>query len=137
MDERGISNTPKSLSMSSRLSEANTTSEKSVGVSERREHKHMPARIATRDAAVEAQPGVVESRTNGSESQPTKDAKAMSSKPSSIFFMRPRYSRRVQSRSEPSHTSPAPDSVKCIESPAESAADTKVTSTSPSPVFDT
>ncbi|KAM0252832.1 hypothetical protein ACHAQJ_007517 [Trichoderma viride] len=123
MDGRGMSNTPKSLSnRSSRPSEANTTtSESSVNVPERRELRKIPTMVTTRNSAVEspAVGGVV--KTNGSI---TPGVTVASSKLSNVIFMRPRYSRRVQSKSEPPHTSPASGSVACNESPAKRTDDT-------------
>lgn len=137
MDERGISSTPKSLlTESSRLSEANTTSDSSCNVSERRASKITTVATATRDL------GAVNggSQTNGNRpseshvcSAPTDiavlasvtDAPAMASKTSNVIFMRPRYSRRVQSKSEPCRASPEPSSAKLDESPAKRTDDVK------------
>ncbi|RFU73507.1 heavy metal tolerance [Trichoderma arundinaceum] len=115
MDERGLSNTPKSLSTKSRSpSETNTTSESSVNTSERPESRHLPVFTATQDPGIETRA----INGKGKEHAPTTDATVISPKTSNVIFMRPRYSRRVQSKSEPSHTSPAVDSVHDGEPPA-------------------
>ncbi|KAL6910228.1 hypothetical protein GGI43DRAFT_378216 [Trichoderma evansii] len=118
MDERGMTNTPMSLSTrSSRLSEANTaTSESSLNGPERHESRKSPIIEAAQEVTVESIAVGGGGKTNGS----TTSATAHSSKLNTVTFMRPRYSRRVHSKSEPHHTSPASTSgsVACNESPA-------------------
>lgn len=141
MDERGISSTPKSLSTeSSRHLEARGSSESSLTVPELRTLRITPAVIAIQAPGVESHAVDGKVKTNGSEPfeqyelhsltltaiESTTETTAIPSKTGSVIFMRPRYSRRVQSKSEPAHRSPTSESIKCSEPPAKTTDDTTV-----------
>lgn len=135
MDERGITNTPMSLSTrSSRLSEANTsTSRSSLNVPERHELSKSLITERTQEAAIESAAVGGGGKTNGNKAiqaicttianiyvVESTSTTTHSSKFNYVTFMRPRYSRRVHSKSEPHPTSPAPasGSIADNESPA-------------------
>ncbi|UKZ80370.1 hypothetical protein TrVFT333_008128 [Trichoderma virens FT-333] len=139
MDDRGMSSTPKSLSTeSSRRFEAKGSSESSFAVSELRASGIMPTVVATQGPGVEPLPvgGKSKPRSIELSRQPALQSLASSStdsiteatdippKISNVVFMRPRYSRRVQSKSEPVHKSPESGSVKCSEPSAKEPDDT-------------
>lgn len=132
-----MTNTPMSLSTrSSRLSEANTaTSRSSLNVPERHELRKSPITKRTQETAIESTAVGEEGETNGNKAiqaicttatniyaaqSTTSTATNHSSKFNGVTFMRPRYSRRVHSKSEPHPTSPASGSglVADNESPA-------------------
>ncbi|KAL7921765.1 hypothetical protein ACQKWADRAFT_113461 [Trichoderma austrokoningii] len=121
MDERGMTNTPMSFSTrSSRLSEANTaTSRSSLNVPERHELKKSPITERAQESTVES----AEVDGGGKTNEPTTSTAVHPSKFNRVTFMRPRYSRRVHSKSEPHSTSPASasGSVAGDESPAKTA----------------
>ncbi|KAH0494471.1 hypothetical protein TgHK011_001088 [Trichoderma gracile] len=125
MDERGMNSTPKSLlTGSSRHSEAKGSSESSFAVSELRAPRIMPAVIVQGSSV---KPHLVETKAKTNNAAPpaqcepnqpalgdiksTAETNATSHKIGNITFMRPRYSRRVQSRSEPVSISPASEST--------------------------
>lgn len=124
-----MNSTPKSLlTDSSRHSEAKGSSESSFAVSELRAPRIMPLVIVQGSSV---KPHLVETKaetkaktnsaapsTQHEASQPTPgdtkstgDTNTVPSKVGSVTFMRPRYSRRVQSRSEPVSNSPATESA--------------------------
>lgn len=115
-----MTNTPMSLSTrSSRLSEANTaTSRSSLNVPERHELRKSPITRRNQEAAIDSAAVVGGGETNVEST--TSTATTHSSKFNGVTFMRPRYSRRVHSKSEPHPTSPASASglVADNESPA-------------------
>lgn len=132
-----MTNTPMSLSTrSSRLSEANTaTSRSSLNVPERHELRKSPITRRNQEAAIDSAAVVGGGETNGNKAlqaicttvtdifiveSTTSTATTHSSKFNGVTFMRPRYSRRVHSKSEPHPTSPASASglVADNESPA-------------------
>ncbi|KAL7944251.1 hypothetical protein V8C42DRAFT_353666 [Trichoderma barbatum] len=136
MDERGISSTPKSLSTeSSRRFEAKGSSESSFTVSNLRPSSILPAVIAIQGSDVE--PLAVDRKIKPDGIEPSEQPAlhplplsateyiagitAIPSKNCNVVFMRPRYSRRVQSRSEPVHKSPGAEAVKCSEPLAKAA----------------
>ncbi|UKZ58903.1 uncharacterized protein TrAtP1_000224 [Trichoderma atroviride] len=124
MDERGMTNTPMSLSTrSSRLSEANTaTSRSSLNVPEHHELRKSPITERTQEAAIEPAAEGGGGKANV-ESTTGTTTTSHSSKFNGVTFMRPRYSRRVHSKSEPHPPSPASasGSVAGNESPAKRA----------------
>ncbi|KAL6880870.1 hypothetical protein J3F83DRAFT_10809 [Trichoderma novae-zelandiae] len=139
MDERGMNSTPKSLlTDSSRHSEANGSSESSFAVSELRAPRIMPAAVIVQGSSVK--PHIVDTKAKPNSAAPseqrasssltrsdtksTTDTEATLSKIGNIMFMRPRYSRRVQSRSEPVSMSPVSESAGNSQPPAKAADDT-------------
>lgn len=119
-----MTNTPMSLSTrSSRLSEANTaTSRSSLNVPEHHELRKSPIAERTQEAAIvsAAEGGGGKANVESTTSTATT---THSSKFNGVTFMRPRYSRRVHSKSEPHPSSPASasGSVAGNESPAKRA----------------
>ncbi|KAL6808883.1 hypothetical protein GGI42DRAFT_365834 [Trichoderma sp. SZMC 28013] len=135
MDERGTSSTPKSLSTeSSRRLGAKDSSESSFTASELRTSEIMPAVIGIQNPGIKPLPMGGKAKTTSIEasgrvvlpslapSSPESIAEtaAVPSDIGNVVFMRPRYSRRIQSKSEPVHKSPKPESAKCNEPPAKS-----------------
>ncbi|KAL7822662.1 hypothetical protein V8C26DRAFT_252750 [Trichoderma gracile] len=125
MDERGMNSTPKSLlTGSSRHSEAKGSSESSFAVSELRAPRIMPA-VIVQGSSVKPHLVETKAKTNSaappaqcepkqptlSDTRSTAETDATSHKIGNVTFMRPRYSRRVQSKSEPVSNSPASESA--------------------------
>ncbi|ETS06732.1 hypothetical protein M419DRAFT_67644, partial [Trichoderma reesei RUT C-30] len=111
LDERGMNSTPKSLlTDSSRHSEAKGSSESSFAVSELRAPRIMPLTKAKTNSAAPSTQHEASQPTPG-DTKSTGDTNTVPSKVGSVTFMRPRYSRRVQSRSEPVSNSPATESA--------------------------
>ncbi|UKZ86283.1 uncharacterized protein TrAFT101_002120 [Trichoderma asperellum] len=107
---------------SSHLSEANTaTSKSSLNIPEHHELRNSPIMKTTQEAAGEPTSVGGGGKANG----PSTSTTAHPSKLNSVTFMRPRYSRRVHSKSEPHRTSPTSTSgsTACNESPTKSADD--------------
>jgi hypothetical protein len=132
-----MTNTPMSLSTrSSRLSEANSsTSRSSLNVPEHHELGKSPIMERVKEAAVESAAVSGGSKTKGNKAasticttvtdkhgveSATSTSTTHATQSTSVTFMRPRYSRRVHSKSEPHATNPATASGSIVgnESPA-------------------
>ncbi|KAK4067187.1 uncharacterized protein Triagg1_7915 [Trichoderma aggressivum f. europaeum] len=135
MDERGTSSTPKSLSTeSSRRLGAKDSSESSFTASELRASETMPAVIGIQNPGIKPLPMGGKAKPNSIEAsgrtalpslarrspESIAETAAVPSNIGNVVFMRPRYSRRIQSKSEPVHKSPKPESAKCSEPSAKS-----------------
>ncbi|PNP54544.1 hypothetical protein THARTR1_05101 [Trichoderma harzianum] len=135
MDERGTSSTPKNLSTeSSRRLGAKDSSESSFTASELRASKIMPAVIGLQNPGIKPLSMGGKAKTNSIEpsgrvalpslarSPPESivETAAVPSDIGNVVFMRPRYSRRIQSKSEPVHKSPKSGADDCNEPPAKS-----------------
>ncbi|KAL6821607.1 hypothetical protein V8C40DRAFT_55137 [Trichoderma camerunense] len=135
MDDRGTSSTPKSLSTeSSRRLRAKDSSESSFTASELRASEVMPAAIGTQNPGITPLPMGGKAKTNTIEAsgraalpslargspESIAETTVVPSDIGNVVFMRPRYSRRIQSKSEPVQKSPKSESSKCNEPPAKS-----------------
>lgn len=135
MDDRGTSSTPKSLSTeSSRRLRAKDSSESSFTASELRASEAMPAAIGIQNPGITPLPMGGKAKTNTIEAsgraappslargspESVAETTVVPSDIGNVVFMRPRYSRRIQSKSEPVHKSPKSESGKCNEPPAKS-----------------
>ncbi|KAL7912632.1 hypothetical protein GGI35DRAFT_258009 [Trichoderma velutinum] len=134
MDERGMSSTPKSLSTeSSRRLEAKGSSESSFTVSElyasgippsvvigisgsRIKPLSVVEKVKTNSIETPGNPALLSLARSSQES--IAETKTVPPKTGNVVFMRPRYSRRVQSKSEPVHKSAESESERCSKPPA-------------------
>ncbi|KAL7937322.1 hypothetical protein V8C35DRAFT_331176 [Trichoderma chlorosporum] len=129
MDERGMTSTPKSLSSeSSRRFEAKDSSESSfTAASELRVSEVIPAVVVIQNPGVKPLQVGGKAKVNSvgpsGQPEPISETTAISANIDNVVFMRPRYSRRVQSKSEPVHKSSEPESVKCSGPSAKSTDD--------------